>query len=542
VNFARKKELMAVVIGVALAGVPVAAFNIWINYSIEQRGREEVAQVAWRALAFAERRATRIIDALAELAARGIDTCSAAHVAALRQANFSTIPIKELSIVDPAGQTLCTDLAIPLGIRKVVSTHPFSTQHDILIEVLRLGDRAEAMVRVRRVSTGSALAALVPAAFFLSEGATLMERASGLTRSIVTREGTLIAQAGEAPPNTDSHSGVFHASAQSDRYNLVATAALSRNVVVENYRHLRATGTIFTCVIGLAMIGFGLTIPSRRGANPVEEIELALKAGEFVPYFQPIIDIVSGKLRGGEVLIRWRKRDGSLVLPGAFIPLMESSGLIVEVTRALMQRARDEVGAAYGSRPDLRIGFNLAAAHFADETIVTDVTEIFEKSPIRLSQVVLEVTERQPLENLTETRRVIAALQGRGVAVAIDDVGAGHSGLSYLLKLGVDLIKIDKVFVDAIGTDPHSRTIIETLIDLARSMRMDVIAEGVENFEQVVLLRDLGIRAAQGYVFAPPLPASSFLQLVEAIDPLPRAEQPATAASAPEASTRSSAA
>ena len=90
-----------------------------------------------------------------------------------------------------------------------------------------------------------------------------------------------------------------------------------------------------------------------------------------------------------------------------------------------------------------------------------------------------------------------------------------------MLKLGVDIIKIDKMFIDAIGTDRNSATIIETLIELARNLRMDIIAEGVESFEQVVFLRDLGIRAAQGYVFAPPLPASSFLQLIEAIDPLP---------------------
>ena len=135
--------------------------------------------------------------------------------------------------------------------------------------------------------------------------------------------------------------------------------------------------------------------------------------------------------------------------------------------------------------------------------------------------MVLEVTERDPIENLTETRRIIAALQGIGVRIAIDDVGTGHSGLSYMLKLGVDIIKIDKMFVDAIGTDRNSTTIVETLVDLAHNMRMDVVAEGVENFEQVMHLRELGIRSAQGYVFAPPLPGSAFLQLVEAIDPLP---------------------
>jgi sensor c-di-GMP phosphodiesterase-like protein len=96
--------------------------------------------------------------------------------------------------------------------------------------------------------------------------------------------------------------------------------------------------------------------------------------------------------------------------------------------------------------------------------------------------------------------------------------------LSYILKLGVDIIKIDKMFVDALGTDRNSTTIVETLIDLAHNMRMDVVAEGVENFEQVMHLRELGVRAAQGYVFAPPLPGSAFLQLVDAIDPLPAIE------------------
>jgi sensor c-di-GMP phosphodiesterase-like protein len=119
---------------------------------------------------------------------------------------------------------------------------------------------------------------------------------------------------------------------------------------------------------------------------------------------------------------------------------------------------------------------------------------------------------------------VIATLQDLGCKVAIDDVGAGHGGLSYILKLGADIIKIDKMFVDALGSDSHSITIIETLVDLAESMRMDIIAEGVETFEQVVSLRERGIRTAQGYVFAPPLPGSSFLQLMEAIDPRKRAE------------------
>src|SRR5262249_44544688 len=159
-------------------------------------------------------------------------------------------------------------------------------------------------------------------------------------------------------------------------------------------------------------------------------------------------------------------------------PVLESSGLIFDVTRALMHRVCREAGAAIGRRARCRVSFNLTARHFADDTIVSEIRDIFAGSPIALSQVVLEVTERQPLENLTAARSAIAALQDLGVRVAIDDVGPGHGGLSYLLKLGVDIIKIDKLFVDAIGAERHSAVIIDSLVELSRRMRMDIVAEG----------------------------------------------------------------
>jgi sensor c-di-GMP phosphodiesterase-like protein len=274
-------------------------------------------------------------------------------------------------------------------------------------------------------------------------------------------------------------------------------------------------------VLALVIFAFVLMMPKRQGENPITAIEEALKAGEFVPYYQPIVDIRTGKLRGAEVLARWRKPDGTILLPATFIPLAESSGIILDLTRALMRQVAKDLGRALAQRPHLKISFNVIARHFADKEVVNDVSQIFRHSPLRLSQIVLEVTERQPIESLTETRRVIAALQGLGVQVAIDDVGTGHGGLSYMLKLGVDIIKIDKMFVDSLGIDGNSTAIVETLIDLAQSLRMEVVAEGVENFEQVIHLRNLGIRAAQGHIFAPPLPCSSFVQLVEAIDPLP---------------------
>jgi sensor c-di-GMP phosphodiesterase-like protein len=154
-----------------------------------------------------------------------------------------------------------------------------------------------------------------------------------------------------------------------------------------------------------------------------------------------------------------------------------------------------------------------------DERVVHDVHAIFAHSELKLTQVLLEVTERDPLPDMDLARTIIAKFQEMGVRVALDDVGTGHGGMSYLLKLRVDVMKIDKLFIDALGAERLSTAIVDSLIDLAAHLNMEVIAEGVETFDQVEALRRRGVRSAQGYVFAPPLPGSSYRQLVEAMEP-----------------------
>jgi sensor c-di-GMP phosphodiesterase-like protein len=520
VGSSRRKIIVAVVAGSLLAGLPMLAFNLWLDHLIDRQGREDVDGSVHRIASLAENRIAVAIKQLAELNARGVSSCAPISLREMRQASFLASPIKELSVVGADGRTLCTDLGLALGPRQVIASQPAGIGDNVLIEYVRVGARPDAVVRVRRLGVGDApgLAALIPKELFLPAVSTQGGRFNAFAR-MQLRDGTIIAQTGSDDRNREQ--GNFVATAASKRYGLRATITASRQRVLAAHQGLHAIGMVITGVIALIILSFALLMPMRGDrANPVTEIERAMAAGEFVPYFQPVVDIKTGQLRGAEVLIRWRKRDGSIVSPGAFIPLVESSGLILQLTDYLMRRVLEEVGEVLGRRPQLMVSFNMAARHFNDDAIVRDICEIFEDSPLALSQIVLEVTERQPLENLSETRRVIAALQGLGVRIAIDDVGTGHNGLTYMLKLGVDIIKIDKVFVDAIGIESNSTTIIETLIDLANNMRMDVIAEGIETFEQVTYLRALGVRAVQGYVFAPALPASSFLQLVEAIEPL----------------------
>ena len=488
-------------------------------------------------MALAESRIARTIAILDALAERGTDTCRASNIEALRQATFATTPVKELSIVAADGRVLCSDAGAGAAEpRKVTSSERLAANSNVRLEVVRIGERPELWVRLRRPGAGAAngLAAMIPSELFVAR---ISGRGGPLTTytRVTTRGGTLIGEAG-TPSAVAEADGHVSGTRTSSRYALDLSISLPRESVVLSQGDLRALGTVVSGLLAILILALSLLMPKRARANPVAELERALKAGEFIPYYQPIVDIRSGRLRGAEVLIRWKKADGTIVPPAAFIPLAESSGLILDLTRQLMVRVCQEAGTEIGRRPHFKIAFNLTARHFSNEEIVEDVRRIFNKSQIRLSQVVLEVTERQPLENLTETRRVVAALQGLGVRVAIDDVGTGHSGLSYMLKLGVDIIKIDKMFIDALGTDRNSNTIIETLIDLAQNMRMEIIAEGVESFEQVVHLRELGVRAAQGYVFAPPLPGAAFLQLVEATDPLRTAGESASDVHAEKAS------
>jgi sensor c-di-GMP phosphodiesterase-like protein len=528
-----RQHIAAIAVGVLVAGTPLIAFNFWLSGVIDRQGQAEAEAGARRMVALAESRVGEATRALDELAAQGAIACEPGNTKAMQWTVFVTAAIKEVAVVAPDGQTLCTHFNNPLigvvgassaaavtldpGPRRVLSSGPLDADSGYLLDVVRLADDRQ-MVRLRhRAGEGpNSIAALMSTSLFLPQATPNSDGLYSYAR-IETRGGDMIGEAGERPADI---SDMFAATSRSGRYGFGVEILTPRGRTVAGNVDLKWLGLFVTAIVVIILVVFGMMVPKGLPDNPVAELERALKAGEFVPYYQPIVDIQSGKLRGAEVLVRWRKADGTIVLPGSFIPLAESSGLIRKMTFDLMRRVCVEAGKAIGQRPALKISFNFAGMLFSDETIVKDVRNTFAGSAIKLSQVVLEVTERDPIENFTLTRQVIAALQGLGVRIAIDDVGTGHSGLSYMLKLGVDIIKIDKMFVDAIGTDRNSATIVETLVDLAHNMRMDVVAEGVENFEQVMHLRNLGVRSAQGYVFAPPLPGSSFLQLVEAMDTL----------------------
>nr|WP_319513063.1 EAL domain-containing protein [uncultured Cohaesibacter sp.] len=316
----------------------------------------------------------------------------------------------------------------------------------------------------------------------------------------------------------------------SGRYPLTVSVALPFSAVWESF------GGVMRVVDGLgiltgALIMFFFVRMGLRKPDPYVSLEQAIKRREFVPYYQPILDIQSGKLAGCEVLVRWSKPDGTILSPGHFIDVAEDSGLALSMTALLMEQVAKDLSESYAKYPDLKVALNLFNKHFEDLAIVREVEQVFGNSGVRFEQLVLEVTERLPLENLDRARAIIARLQGLGIRVALDDAGTGHGGFAYLQKLGMDIIKIDKLFVDAITAETETVPIIDSLSQMAKGMDMVVVAEGVETDEQLDYLRRSGIDEAQGFLFSPALPASAYLQLVDALGGKQRKKKQSTAAS-----------
>ena len=508
---------IAAVVGVLLAGLPVLLLTSWLY----RQGEPEVLVAAKASIRVTELIIDETKDMFAELDARGVRSCGSSDVQTLQRMVFASASVKELAIVNRNGQTLCTDRGDAFVLRDVVATAPTSDS-EIALDIVRTAESNERLLRVRRLaSKGKAsFSALVPVDQLLPRVAPNGQIFSGHAQ-LALADGTVIGTAGKNPSESNQQTDPIVARAVSKRYGPVATIKAIRHGAIANQDDLRRIGIVFTAIAANVIILFAIFVRRWRSNDPLIVVQRALISDELVPYYQPIVDINSGKLLGAEILIRWRKSDGSIVEPAEFVGLIETDNLARDVTRFLVRKVCAEVGSMLASRPQMYLAFNIAPQHISDPAIINDLSSIIEASQIGFSQVVLEVTERCELEDYDLARRVIAALHGLGIRIALDDFGTGRNGLSRVQKLGVDIIKIDKSFVDTIATARQSQAITTTVVGLARALDLQIIAEGVETFDQVSHLRQFGINAAQGYVFAPPLPGSAFLELIKRLDPQP---------------------
>ncbi len=240
-----------------------------------------------------------------------------------------------------------------------------------------------------------------------------------------------------------------------------------------------------------------------------DDLRFALERGEFSMHYQPLISLTDGALIGFEALLRWHNQKRGFVPPDKFISVAEDSGLIVPITQWILCETTRQIVEWQKLSPaydQLIISVNISGKHLEDESLIKDVKTALNASTLRASSLKLEITESTAMTNAEHTIKVLEKLKRMGVQLSMDDFGTGYSSLSYLHRLPFDTLKIDRSFVYSVGDNGEDSEILQTIISLAKNLKMRVIAEGIETEAQLALLQNLGCDYGQGYLMAKPMP------------------------------------
>ncbi len=242
------------------------------------------------------------------------------------------------------------------------------------------------------------------------------------------------------------------------------------------------------------------------------ELGQALAAQQFTLHFQPQMKLGSGEVIGFEALVRWQHSERGLIGPGEFIPVAEETGQIVPLGNWVLREACRQ--AVRWPQP-LRVAVNLSAIQFRSAAVLDLVDEALQESGLAPHRLELEITESALIEDHESAQATLSALRSRGVRVAMDDFGTGYSSLAYLKRFPMDKLKIDGMFVRSLGSDSDAQAVVTAIISLARALRLDTTAEGVEVPEQMVMLKALGCDDVQGFLVARPMPGADVAAYLE---------------------------
>jgi diguanylate cyclase (GGDEF)-like protein len=244
-------------------------------------------------------------------------------------------------------------------------------------------------------------------------------------------------------------------------------------------------------------------------------LRTALDGHQFVLYYQPKVSIATGELVGAEGLLRWNDPQSGIVAPAVFLPVLESTGMIVDVGEWVVQQAAQDLAhwAAQGLK-SIRLAVNVSPLQLRDPQFSARFFAAAGRGATGAGSIDIEITEGALLDDAVFLGRTLQVLRDEGVRIAIDDFGTGYSSLSRLADLPVDTLKIDRSFISRLAGDKTAQAVVGTIVSLARAFKLSTIAEGVEREEELALLRELGCEQAQGYLHSRPLPVEAFEDLL----------------------------
>ena len=249
---------------------------------------------------------------------------------------------------------------------------------------------------------------------------------------------------------------------------------------------------------------------SSTGGRLILESEMrrAIKEGEFRVYYQPLVSLRTGSICGVEALVRWQHPIYGLLPPAEFVPLAEQTGLITHIGRWVLEEACRQVRAwqvEHGGQAALTLSVNVSALQFRQPNLVREISGVLRRCGLAARDLKLEITESIMMHDASSVT-TLRELKGMGIKIAMDDFGTGYSSLAYLKRFPVDTLKIDRSYVEGLGSDAGDTAIVHATVAFAKALNLDVTAEGIESADQLARLRDLGCNLGQGYHFAKPLP------------------------------------
>lgn len=259
-----------------------------------------------------------------------------------------------------------------------------------------------------------------------------------------------------------------------------------------------------------------LQTDSKRVLLLDNELRKAIENDSFELHYQPKVSVTTGAIVGVEALVRWQNEKLGFVSPGEFIPYAEETGLIIPISECIINRAcQDYLKLKSQNIKNMPIALNISSIHFHQSNFIESITQILERNNCPAHYFEIELTERTVMNSEKETIRKLVLLKQLGFKLSIDDFGTGYSSLSYLVQFPLNYLKIDRSFIQHICSLDDKQAVVDAIIQMAHRLHMKVIAEGVEQREQVQLLRKMGCDMIQGYYYSKPLPLDEFTEFLE---------------------------
>ena len=499
----------------------VVLLSLWGSLHFSGLRAREVEQLRLQRVAdIAMTRASKSFDevgaALQSVARLTVRPCSDAHIALMRQSTLESRGVVEIAYFED-GKLKCSSWGMPEKGRTIVLDKPefttksgvdvytsappsagrvtgkamiglFKDKHLVLVDPAHLADIiADPDVQVAVATSGGAL----------------LGSQNGPDAELV---GRLVRDKGNDP----AIAGADKMQAAVARKGELATVGLAPESSMR--RQLR-NEQLYILPFGflLAAVAISLLVWLTRSRLSLQgEMADALKKREFIVHYQPLVRLKDGACVGAEALIRWPRPDGTMMRPDYFIPQAEESGLIEPITDQLVDIVVREMRALLLANGHLHIAINVCASDIQTGRLLDVLARALDGSGIAVGQIWLEATERGFID-VAAARNALERARAMGFSVAIDDFGTGYSSLAYLQNLPVDALKIDKSFIDTIGGDTVTSSVTSHIIDMAHTLELQIIAEGVETPLQADYLRARDVEYGQGWLFSKALPAAQFI-------------------------------